>query len=40
MSPRWRSTAADDLRTGERLNRVSDTEFTDDETGAKVLLQS
>ncbi len=28
-----------DLRTGERLNRVSDTEFADDDTGARVLLQ-
>jgi len=28
-----------DLRTGERLNRISDTEFADDETDARVLLQ-
>jgi hypothetical protein len=28
-----------DLRTGERLNRLTDTEFEDDETGARLLLQ-
>jgi hypothetical protein len=28
-----------DLRTGERLNRISDTEFADDATDARVLLQ-
>ena len=29
-----------DLRTGERLNRVSGTEFEDDESGATVTLRS
>lgn len=28
-----------DLRTGERLHRLSDTEFEDDETGDRLLLQ-
>jgi DNA-directed RNA polymerase subunit H (RpoH/RPB5) len=28
-----------DLRTGECLNRISDTEFSDDATDARVLLQ-
>jgi len=28
-----------DLRTGERLNRLSDTEFEDDLTGARLQLQ-
>lgn len=27
-----------DLRTGERLNRISDTEFADDDSGAVVRL--
>jgi hypothetical protein len=29
-----------DLKTGERLLRVSDTQFQDDETGAMVTLQA
>lgn len=29
-----------DLKTGERLLRVSDTEFADDETGARVTLRA
>lgn len=29
-----------DLKTGERLLRVSDTQFQDDETGALVTLQA
>lgn len=28
-----------DLRTGERLNRISDLEFEDDQTGARLQLQ-
>jgi len=29
-----------DLRTGERLVRINDTDFADDETGAKVTLRT
>jgi hypothetical protein len=29
-----------DLKTGERVHRVSDTEFADDETGARLTLRS
>jgi hypothetical protein len=29
-----------DLKTGERLLRVSDTEFADDETGARITLKA
>jgi hypothetical protein len=29
-----------DMRTGERMNRISATEFQDDESGARVQLQS
>lgn len=29
-----------DLKTGERLHRLSDTEFEDDETGARLTLRS
>jgi hypothetical protein len=29
-----------DLKTGERVHRVSDTEFADDETGATLTLRS
>jgi hypothetical protein len=29
-----------DLRTGERLNRLSDTEFEDDVSGERILLPS
>ena len=28
-----------DLKTGERLHRLNDTEFEDDETGARVTLR-
>jgi hypothetical protein len=28
-----------DLRTGERVNRLSDTEFEDEQTGARLRLQ-
>ncbi len=29
-----------DLRTGERLNRLSDTEFEDDESGDRLFLKA
>jgi hypothetical protein len=29
-----------DLKTGERVHRVSDTEFADDESGARLTLRS
>lgn len=29
-----------DLKTGERLHKLSDTEFADDETGARVTLRA
>lgn len=29
-----------DLKTGERLHRLTDTEFEDDESGAKLTLRS
>jgi hypothetical protein len=29
-----------DLKTGERLLRISDTEFADDETGARITLKA
>lgn len=29
-----------DLKTGERLLRISDTEFADDETGARITLRA